>query len=144
MRQVFVLTLCFLMGSVTLAQATTVKEMRLMCRDYQKNNYAVSTKPHAYCAGYFQAQIQSAEALCKTMRILHQKKPEHRAMIMGTSSLFASSATAADYRLVISAFIEWAQKSENFDDKNPSIYLNEYLPKNWPCDPAKPIETASE
>ena len=126
------------------AQATTVKEMRLMCADYEKNKFNVVTKPHAYCAGYFQAQIQTGEALCQTLKILHQKKPEHRAMIMGTSSLFATSATAKDYRAVISAFVQWADGKVQYDNKNPSIFMNEYLPKTWPCDPSVSLEKSAE
>ena len=132
------------LGLTASAEATTVKEMRLMCADYQKNNYNVVTKPHAYCAGYFQAQIQTAEALCKTLKILYQNKPQHRDMIMGTSTLFATSATAADYREVISQFVTWAGGKEQFDKKNPSIFMNEYLPKTWPCDPSSPLENDSE
>lgn len=153
MRVVFLLSVIILgfmtigfvtLGFVTPASATTVKEMRLMCADYQKNKFNVVTKPHAYCAGYFQAQIQTAEALCQTLKILYQKKPEHRAMIMGTSSLFAASATAADFRAVISSFVDWAENKDQFDQKNPSIFMNEYLPKTWPCDPSIPLDAPND
>ena len=140
----FYLMIVITLGLTVSAQATTVKEMRLMCADYQNNNFNVVTKPHAYCAGYFQAQIQTAEALCKTMKILHQNKPQHRDVINGTASLFATSATAADYREVIAAFVKWAQGKDQFDKKNPSIFMNEYLPKTWPCNPSAPLEKDSE
>ena len=140
----FYLMIVITFGLTVSAQATTVKEMRLMCADYQQNNFNVVTKPHAYCAGYFQAQIQTAEALCKTMKILHQNKPQHREVINGTSSLFATSATAAEYREVIGAFVKWAEGKPQFDKKNPSIFMNEYLPNTWPCDPSAPLEKDSE
>lgn len=120
------------------ASATTVKEMHLMCRDYAKRQFDVVSKPHAYCAGYFQGQIQTSQALCKTLKILYQKKPEQRDVIMGTSSLFASSAAAEDYREVITSYITWADGKAEFAEKNPSIFMNEYLPRNWPCRPDLP------
>ena len=120
------------------AGATTVKEMHLMCRDYERKQFNVLTKPHAYCAGYFQGQIQTSEALCKTLKILYREKPGQRDVIMGTSSLFASSATAENYREVISSFVAWAEGKSQFADKNPSIFMNEYLPNTWPCRPDLP------
>lgn len=124
--------------SITPAAATTVKEMHLMCRDYQRKDFNVITKPHAYCAGYFQSQIQSSEALCKTLKILFREKPGQRDAIMGVSGLFASSATAEDYRAVIAEFVKWADDKTSFADKNPAIFINEYLPKTWPCLPDQP------
>jgi hypothetical protein len=117
------------------AESTTIKEMHLMCQDYERNDYNVTTKPHAYCAGYFQGQIQTSAALCKTLKILYQEKPGQRDVIMGTASLFASSATAGQYRAVISTFVAWADGKTELADKNPSIFMNEYLPIAWPCHP---------
>ncbi|MCE2516705.1 MAG: hypothetical protein J4F41_02480 [Alphaproteobacteria bacterium] len=125
-------------GAVTPAGATTVKEMHLMCRDYERKKFTVLTKPHAYCAGYFQGQIQTSEALCKTLKILYREKPDQRDVIMGTASLFASGATAEDYREVIAGFVDWAEGKSQFADKNPSIFMNEYLPGTWPCRPDLP------
>ena len=129
------LSILLLLGPISMsaAKATTVKEMHLMCRDYAKRQFDVVSKPHAYCAGYFQGQIQTSQALCKTLKILYQKKPEQRDVIMGTSSLFASSASAEDYREVITAYIKWADGKAEYAEKNPSIFMNEYLPRNWPC-----------
>ena len=126
------------------AEATTVKEMHLMCRDYQAKNYNVVTKPHAYCAGYFQSQIQSAAALCRTLKILYREKPAQRDVIMGTASLFGTAATAKDYRQVISAFVDWAEGKDDFAKKNPSLFMHQYLASTYPCRPDQPDTAEAE
>lgn len=123
---------------LTPAQATTVREMHLMCRDYESKAFNVVTKPHAYCAGYFQSQIQSASALCRTLKILFREKPDQRDVIMGTASLFGSSATAKDYRTVITAFNTWADGKDDFKKKNPALFLHNYLSTAFPCRPDLP------
>ena len=128
-------------GSV---HATTVKEMHLMCRDYEAKKFNVVTKPHAYCAGYFQSQIQSAAALCRTLKILYSEKPSQRDVIMGTASLFGTSATAKDYRNVISAFVDWADGKEEFAKKNPSLFMHNYLASTYPCRPDIPDNAVQE
>ena len=140
-------SLAMLITSLTLstsANATTVKEMHLMCRDYQAKNFNVVTKPHAYCAGYFQSQIQSAAGLCRTLKILYNEKPSQRDVIMGTASLFGTSATAKDYRAVITAFVDWADGKEDFAKKNPALFLHSYLASAYPCRPDLPDMKPSE
>lgn len=117
------------------AEATTVREMHLMCTDYEDKKFNVITKPHAYCAGYFQSQIQSASALCRTLKVLYLEKPNQRDVIMGTASLFGTSATAKDYRAVIEAYNDWARSKDEFKKKNPALFLHNYLSAAYPCRP---------
>ncbi len=137
-RPAYAAILCALFLN-TSAHATTVREMHLMCRDYERKNFNVVTKPHAYCAGYFQSQIQSAYAICNTLKILYQEKPAQRDVIMGTASLFGTSATAKDYRSVIAAFNNWADGKDEFVKKNPALFLHSYLSVNFPCRPDLPV-----
>lgn len=117
------------------AKAVTLEEVHNTCKAFEASKFKVKGMVEAYCAGYFQGQIQTGNALCRTLTVIYRHKAQHREMLLGVATLFGTSAKARDYAEVIGGFNKWAKNHPEYSNKNPSIYVNEYLTQNFPCDP---------